>query len=147
MKPSPKCEAFVKDFEKCRLKAYLPTPNDVPTIGWGSTGPDIKLGMTWTQEQADARFTADLARFARKVSEAIGDTPTTQGEYDAMVSLAYNIGVAAFTRSTLARQHRDGNKKSAAEQFLRWVRQGSKVLPGLVRRRAAERLMYLGNLS
>ena len=56
----PRARALIKSYEQCRLTAYLPTPNDVPTIGWGATGPDIVLGMTWTQAQCDARFTTDL---------------------------------------------------------------------------------------
>lgn len=145
--PSKRCEAFIKGYEQCRLKAYLPTADDVPTIGWGSTGPDIKLGRVWTQEQADARFASDLAEFAAGVRKAIGDAPTKQCEFDALVSIAYNVGIAAISRSTLMRLHVDGDHKRAADQFLRWVYQKGKVLNGLVKRRTAERLMYLGETA
>jgi len=64
MTPSSKCIDFIKSFEQCRLTAYMPTPRDRPTIGWGTTGPDVRMGMTWTQAQADARFARDLADFA-----------------------------------------------------------------------------------
>ena len=80
MTPSTKCADFIKSFEQCRLKAYMPTPNDVPTIGWGSTGPDIRMGMAWTQEQADERFASDLAKFGAKVAGDIGNAPTTQAQ-------------------------------------------------------------------
>lgn len=142
MTPSPACEALIKGFETCVLHAYMPTPVDRPTIGWGSTGPDIGLGMTWTQDQADRRFAHDLDAFAAGVSDAIGDAPTTQGELDALVSLAYNIGLANFRGSTLLRLHRLGDRAGAAGQFARWTRQAGKVLHGLERRRAAEALLY-----
>jgi len=144
MTPSPACEALIKGFETCVLRAYMPTPNDRPTIGWGSTGPDIALGMTWTQAQADARFAHDLGEFAAGVADAIGAAPTTQGELDALVSLAYNIGLANFRGSTLLRLHRQGDHDGAAAQFARWTRQAGKVLHGLERRRAAEAKLYRG---
>jgi lysozyme len=142
--PSPACANLIKSFESCRLVGYLPTPNDVPTNGWGATGPDIHVGQHWTQAQADARFASDLAAFGVGVSRAIGDAPTLQREYDAMVSFAFNMGLAAFAQSTLLKFHKAGDHRDAANQFQLWVHQGAKVLPGLVRRRLAERDMYLG---
>lgn len=135
--------ALIKSFEKCRLQAYMPTPKDRPTIGWGSTGPDIKMGMTWTQAQADQRFAADLNKFERGVLLVIGATPTTQNQFDAMVSLAYNIGEDGFAKSSVARYHRAGDKKRAAASFALWNKQAGKVLGGLVRRRAEEAKLYL----
>jgi lysozyme len=151
MKPSPRCEAFIKAFEKCRLKAYLPTKNDVPTIGWGSTGPDIKLGMVWTQAQADARFAQDLARFGAGVLRLLDGAPTTQGQFDAMVSFAYNVGLdedadtkaEGFGDSTLLKKHKAGDYAGAAAQFKFWNKQKGVVLAGLTRRRADETAMYL----
>lgn len=146
MTPSTKITALIRDYEKCRLKAYMPTADDVPTIGWGSTGPDIKLGMTWTQAQADARFAADLARFAGKVSGLLGAAPTTQAQYDALVSFAYNVGYGdgGLKTSTLLRMHKAGDYVGAALQFARWNKQNGKVLNGLTKRRAAEAAIYRG---
>lgn len=144
MTPSTKCADFIKGYEACRLTAYLPTKHDVPTIGWGSTGPDIRLGMTWTQEQADARFASDLARFGAKVSDLIGSAPTKQNEYDAMVSLAYNIGQGNFASSTVLRKHKAGDHDGAAAAFALWNKQKGVVLNGLTKRRAAEAAMYRG---
>lgn len=146
MTPSTKIEAFIKGYEKCRLKAYLPTPNDVPTIGWGTTGPDVKLGMVWTQAQADARFAADLARFGGKVSALLGTAPTTQAQFDALVSFAYNVGYGegGLKTSTLLRMHKAGEYAGAAEQFARWNKQAGRVLNGLTTRRAAEADIYRG---
>jgi lysozyme len=145
LQPSRACIDLIKRFEQCRLHAYLPTPQDVPTIGWGSTGLDIRLGMTWTQEQADARFLLDVARFADKVEKLLQDgAATTQGEFDALVSLAYNIGTGNLASSTLLRMHKAGDKAGAAAQFARWNKQKGKVLNGLTIRRAAEASLYRG---
>ena len=140
--PSKRCKDLVKRKEQCRLTAYLPTPEDVPTIGWGSTGPDIKLGMKWTQAQADERFERDIAKFAAGVDKRIGAVDTTQGQFDAMVSLAYNIGLWAFEGSTLLRRHRAKRYAEAAETFAWWNKQKGKVLRGLTIRRAEEAAMY-----
>jgi lysozyme len=147
MTPSPKIIDFIKGYEKCRLKAYLPTKDDVPTIGWGSTGPDIKLGMVWTQAQADARFAADLARFSRNVSLLLGAAPTTQAQFDALVSFAYNVGYGegGLKTSTLLRMHKDGDYEGTAEQFKRWNKQKGRVLNGLTTRRSAEADIYRGD--
>lgn len=147
MTPSAKIAAFIKGYEGLRLKAYLPTPDDVPTIGYGSTGPDIKLGMTWTQAQADARFAADLAKFAGKVAALIGAVPTTQAQYDALTSFAYNVGYGdgGLKTSTLLRMHKEGDYAGAALQFPRWDKQKGKALAGLTKRRAAEAAIYRGD--
>ena len=142
MKTSQRGIDLIHSYEQLRLKAYMPTPNDRLTIGWGSTGPDIKMGMTWTKEQADARFARDLTRFEQTVRDAIADTPTTQNQFDAMVSLCYNIGGANFTSSTLVKKHNARDYAGAAEQFGRWNKQAGKVLNGLTRRRAEEAALY-----
>lgn len=152
MTPSKTCADFIKEFEKCRLKAYLPTPNDVPTIGWGATGRDIKLGMTWTQAQADDRFARDLAMRAAGVEHLLGGAPTTQGQFDALVSFAYNVGLdddadtlaEGLGDSTLLRKHKAGDYAGAAAEFAKWNKQKGKVLNGLTRRRQGEANMYKG---
>ena len=151
MKPSSDCNILIQSFESCarkmadgRFKAYLPTPDDVPTIGWGSTGPDITLATIWTKAQCDAHFAADLAAFATKVATLLGKSTTTQHQFDAMVSLAYNIGTAAFGGSSVLKWHRAGDHPAAAAAFSLWVKQKGKVLAGLVRRRHAEAALYLG---
>lgn len=144
MTPSTNCANLIKGYESCRLHAYLPTPHDVPTIGWGATGPDIHMGTVWTQKQADDTFTVMLAMFASHVTADIGKAPTLQREFDAMTSLAYNIGAAAFAGSSVLKYHKAGVKNLAADAFLLWDRQNGNVVSGLLRRRRAERAMYLG---
>jgi GH24 family phage-related lysozyme (muramidase) len=139
---------LIHSFEGLRLKAYPdPGTGGSPwTIGWGSTtdeqGRPIEPGTVWTRERADARFRQHLAQFEQAVWNALGDAPVTQNQFDAMVSLAYNIGRAAFRRSTLVRKHRAGDYAGAAREFLRWNRAGGRVMAGLTRRREAEARMY-----
>lgn len=135
---------LIKSFEGCRLEAY-PDPGtggDPWTIGWGSTGPGIRKGVVWTQEQADSRFREDVDAFAQGVTSLIGTAPTSQGQFDAMTSLAYNVGLGNFRESTLLRLHKEGDYAGAAAQFSRWNKAAGRVLPGLTRRRAAEAKLY-----
>lgn len=147
MTPGPKGEALCKGFETCVLHAYLPTPNDRPTIGWGETGPDIQLGMVWTQAQADNSFHARWTALGAAVDHLVAGHPTTQDQFDAMCSFAWNEGIHALATSTLLRKHNAGDFQGAADEFPRWNKQGVQVLRGLVRRRAAERSLYLGSAA
>ena len=145
----PQGLALIRQFEGCArlrpdgmVEAY-PDPGtggEPWTIGWGATGPGIGPGSVWTQQQCDARLESDVARHARDVAIALGDAPTTQAQFDALVSFHYNTG--AIARSTLLRRHLAGDYRAAAEEFARWNRAGGRVLKGLVRRRAAEARLY-----
>lgn len=141
--------ALIKEFEGLRLKAYL-CPAKVWTIGYGSTGPHVRPGMVITEAEAEHLLRGDLDRFEAGVEKAVGGTPTTDNEFSAMVSLAFNIGlgspkrgVSGFLTSSVLRRHLAGNKVLAAAAFLLWVKAGGKTLPGLVRRRGRERALYL----
>lgn len=146
-KPSFLCEALVKDAERLKLKAYKPTPVDRWTVGYGETGPHIGPGTVWTKERAEASFSKRLGWFASGVDQLLGDTPISQPQFDALVSLAYNIGVSNFANSTLLKQLKAGRKPDSATgpayQFLRWNKQKGKVLLGLVVRRWMERELFL----
>lgn len=147
MKTSQAGIDLIHSFESLRLKAY-PDPGSKDgkpvTIGWGSTGPDIKLGMTWTKEQADARFAKDLARFEIGVSRAVS-VDLKQNQFDALVSFAYNVGMANFLSSTLLKMLNEGYYSNAALQFLRWTKNDGVEMAGLVRRRKAEKALFLKN--
>jgi lysozyme len=145
--------ALLKSFEKCAFVGYLPTPDDKPTIGWGHCGPEVHVGLVWTQEQCDAQLEADLAWRERTLTDLLLGIPTTGDQFSAMCSLAYNIGFGdattvppfpGFSTSTVLRRHKLRNYSGAADAFLMWNKQKGRVLPGLTRRRAAERLLYLG---
>ena len=110
------------------------------TIGWGATGPGIGQNTVWTQAQCDARLKQDVARHAREVAAALGNAPTSQAQFDALVSFHYNTG--AIARATLTKYHRSGDFTRAAAEFARWNRGGGRVLKGLVRRRREEARLY-----
>lgn len=149
MSPSPVCEALIKSFESCRLTAFKPTPNDVWTIGWGRT-LGVRPGMTCSQADADGWFTHDLALFATGVTHELRGAATTQGQFDALVSFAYNVGLdddadsiaEGLGDSTLLRKHLAGDYEGAAAEFAKWNKQAGMVLNGLTRRRAAEAALY-----
>ncbi len=148
--------ALIQRFEGCaRLRtdgmvAAYPDPGtggEPWTIGWGATGRDHFHGgrigphTVWTQAQCDARLAQDLKRYAADVARALGDAPTSQNQFDALVSFHYNTG--AIARATLTQKHLAGDFQGAAREFARWNRAGGRVLKGLVRRRAAEAELYL----
>jgi lysozyme len=131
--------ALVKQFEGLRLTAYL-CPAKVWTIGYGSTGPHVKPGMVISEADAEALLCADLSRFEQAVAKA---TPAaTQPQFDAMVCLAFNIGIGGFLKSSVLRWHKTGEHRRAAEAFGLWNKAGGRVLPGLMRRRVAEAELY-----
>lgn len=139
-------EGYAKDIGGGRVEAY-PDPasgGDPWTIGYGSTGPDVKRGTVWTYEQAEERLAADVRRFAAGVAAALGGAATTQSQFDALVSFAYNVGLANLKSSTLLRKHKAGDKSGAAAEFGKWVNASGKRMTGLVRRRAAEAALYRG---
>ena len=148
---SPAGIALIQKWEGCAkrrtdgcFEAY-PDPGtggDPWTIGWGTTGRDIVPGLVWTQTECDARFERELQRFVREVAAAIGEAPTTQGQFDALISFHYNTG--AIRKATLTRLHKAGDHAGAAVEFGKWVNAGGKRLAGLVRRRAEEAKLYAG---
>lgn len=140
---------LIHSFESFQQLAYRdPGSKDgLPiTIGWGSTrdeqGKPIRLGDVWTRERADARFADDLADFTADVLKAVAPAPVTQGQLDALVSFAYNVGIDAFRSSTLLKMHKAGDYAGAKAQFARWCKNDGQTLKGLVRRRAAEAALY-----
>jgi GH24 family phage-related lysozyme (muramidase) len=99
--------------------------------------------MTITQEEAERLLANRLEReFEAGVLKMIGDAPTTENQFSALVSLAYNIGVGALGRSTVLKRHLDGDYEGAAKAFAMWNKGGGRVLKGLVRRRKEEADLY-----
>ncbi|AMX20152.1 Lysozyme RrrD [Acinetobacter pittii] len=136
---------LISSFEDTRLKAYDDGVG-VWTIGIGTTvypnGMKVKESDTCTLDQAKSYFKQDLAKFEKTVNDSV-KVALTQNQFDALVSLTYNIGSGAFKGSTLLKLLNKGDYKDAADQFLAWKKAGGKVLPGLVRRREAERTLFL----
>jgi len=132
---------LVKDFEGCKLAAYL-CPAGVPTIGFGSTGSHVRMGMRISQGEADELLLEDLERFEEGVERLVGNASTSDNQFAAMVSLAFNIGLDAFAGSTVLKRHKLGNHIGASNAFVRWNKARGKVVPGLIRRREAEARLY-----
>lgn len=134
----------LKDFEQCHLDAYWDGAGKVWTIGWGHTGPDVYEGLGITQNQADLLLEDRLKNeFEPAVRKAL-KLDTTQGQFDAMVVFAYNVGVGAFKNSTLLRRVNEGRMDGASNEFGKWVYAGGVRRLGLARRREAERQLFLG---
>ena len=143
MKLSQRGINLIKKFEGYSSKAYPdPATGGAPwTIGYGTT-KGVKPGMVITAQQAEKMLRDDVAKFESGVSSLI-TAPTTQGQFDAMVSLAYNIGLGNFGKSTLLKKHNARCYTCAADQFRVWNRANGKVMNGLTKRRAAEREVYM----
>jgi lysozyme len=145
MRVSPDGIVAIKGFEGFSSVAY-PDPGSADgnpwTIGYGSTGPDIVPGMTITEPQAVDRLRADLVKFEKGV-ESLVTVPLTQGQFDACVSLVYNIGLQAFKNSTLLRKLNRGAYSSVPTEILRWDKNDGKTMPGLTKRRKREVQMWL----
>ncbi|MEB3288639.1 MAG: lysozyme [Leptolyngbya sp.] len=137
--------ALIKHFEGLRTTAYQDAVG-VWTIGYGHTSmagpPVVYPGMTITTAEADAILQQDLDLFEQGVSQAL-TIPTDENPFSALVSFAFNVGLSAYRNSTLLRKHNAGDFPGAAAEFPRWVYAEGEVLPGLVRRRDAERALYL----
>lgn len=164
MTPSPACFAIINGDEQCRLTSYpdpgselgkvllLPVVQRPPrwwtlpghpwTVGWGSTGADIGPGTTWTQEQADRRRDISVGYAAYWVNRLV-TKPLRQCEFDALVSLVYNVGPTEFQSSHMLQKLNAGDVAGAAEEFIGWDHSNGVVLPGLTKRRAQERTLFL----
>ena len=146
---------LVAEFEGCLKKVGpdqygpYPCPAKVPTIGIGTTvynetGRKVTLSdLPITRAKAEDLLGFDLGvKYAPAVRRAVKKFQTVN-QYGACVSMAYNVGTAGFSRSTLCWLINQGQHAKATDEFLKWTRGGGRVLPGLVRRRKAERAMFL----
>ncbi|EPI4792777.1 TPA: lysozyme [Klebsiella oxytoca] len=148
MQTSPEGIALIKGFEGCRLTAYPdPGTGGAPwTIGYGWTypvdGKPIKPGMKIDQATADRLLKTGLVSYENDVQKLV-KVKLTQNQFDALVSFAYNVGSRALSTSTLLKKLNAGDNKGAADEFLRWNKAGGKEMPGLTKRRKAEREVFL----
>lgn len=136
---------LIKKWEGCRLTSYLCSAG-VWTIGYGLTSAagiiPVKPGMKITQEQADEYLVASLVKYEAAVQKALRRSPN-QNQFDACVSLCFNIGPGAFAGSSIVRRFNEGDARGAADAFRLWNKAGGKVLQGLVNRREDERALFL----
>lgn len=138
-----KGETLIKGFEELRLKGYI-CPAGKPTIGWGHVilpGEPYRVGGTISLDEAIRLLDRDTNRFELCVNKTV-KAPLTQNQFDALTSLAFNIGEAKFKESSLLRALNNGQMDVAAAKFMQWVFAGKRKLKGLVRRRAAEKALF-----
>ena len=156
-------------FEGCRNKAYL-CPAHIWTIGYGHVlyQDQIRLPMArvegkevamirkeyplraedarvWSQEEIDQLFRTDVGTFERGVLRLVPGVSGRQGSFDALVSFAFNAGLGNLQRSQIRMRANRGDWEGAAEALMDWTKGGGKVLPGLVKRRQAEKALFLTN--
>lgn len=124
--------------EGYKENAYLPLAGDIPTIGFGTTS-GVKLGDRTTPEKALQMALKDINNFEGALKQCV-KVPLTQGEYDAYISLSYNIGSGNFCRSTLVKKLNGQDYEGACKEILRWDKFKGKRLPGLTKRREEEYL-------
>lgn len=138
-RPDGSCVAYL---DKLAGKKYWsPGYKGLWTIGYGCT-EGVTEGMVWTQAQATKRLQVEIAKHEVAVSKMI-KKPINQNQFDAIVSLSYNIGSGAVSKSSVVRKFNEGDVAGAADAFLAYNKAGGKVYPGLVTRRAAERKLFL----
>jgi lysozyme len=146
MKTSEDGVDLIKHFEGLRIKAYQDIAG-VWTIGWGHTGKGAIPGMSIGIEEAEDLLRHDVALAESIVKMATAGMMVTQGQFDALVSFAFNLGGPKLMQSSLLKKMRAGNLAGAAEEFLKWTKAtvaGKKIdVPGLVARRTAERELFL----
>lgn len=142
MDASPACYALIKHFEGCRLTAYADSVG-VWTIGYGHT-KGVTRGQTITEAEADDLLRQDVAVAESGVRRNV-KVPLTQGQFDALVSFVFNLGSEQLAESTLLRKLNASRYEEASAEFSRWVHAGGVELPGLVKRRAAERALFDSN--
>ena len=147
MKASDACLAIIREFEGFSAKPYR-CPAGVPTIGYGSTRyedgrPVAMSDAPIDRERANAIMRATLAKEYEPAVARYVTAPLTQPQFDALVDFAYNAGAQNLRTSTLLKKVNAKDYSGAAEEFGKWVYGGGKVLPGLVRRRAAEKALFL----
>jgi len=161
---------LMHQFEGCRNKPYL-CPAHIWTIGYGhvlyqeqirlpmmrpegKTKADIPMirkemplrpedSRVWSKQEIEELFATDVASFERGVLRLVPGVVSRQGSFDALVSISYNFGLGNLQRSTIRMKANRGEWEAAAEAFMMWTKGGGKELPGLVRRRKAERVLFL----
>lgn len=131
---------MIKDFEGLRLTAYKCSAG-IWTIGWGHTD-GVKQGDKITLEQAEEMYRVDT-HIRREAVDAVVDVELTNGQFSALVSLCFNIGNSAFTKSTLVKKLNEGDMLGAAMEFQKWSKIGPDRSKGLLRRRFLEAAEFL----
>lgn len=143
---APEAIDLIRAFEGFSAEVYRDSAG-LATIGIGHL---IRRGEAFdgpiTEDRAEDLLRRDLA-WARRAVQRLTRVDLDDGEFGALTSLVFNIGSGAFQRSTLRMKLNRGERRAAADEFPKWRRAGGRVIPGLVRRRAAERQLFLSGLE
>lgn len=138
---------YVLEYFEGRCNESYPDPathGDPWTIGVGHTGPEVCKGLLWADELIDKTLSADLLRFESAVVAMVDGREVTQGQFDALVLFAFNVGPANLAGSTLMRKFKAGDVGGAAAEFSRWDKANGQSMRGLRKRRVAERELFNG---
>lgn len=150
METSERGKEFIAQHENIRLKAYR-DPVGIWTIGIGHTaaaGPPKPVpGMVITRKEVLEILEKDLSRFESAINDLFKHIELKQHEFDAISSFTFNVGAGALQRSSFYSYMKRGEKTVAANSLLAWVKAGKRTLPGLIKRRRAERLLFLGQMK
>lgn len=162
MRISDKAKEMIKHHEGVRFKPYR-CPALLWTIGVGHVlyndqaklklderaSYDIKLpdNRIWTKQEIDAILVQDLARFEQGVARYCPSSIYNQGQFDALVSFSFNVGLGSLQKSTLRMKYNRGEIQSAADEFFKWAKVNGKVLKGLMNRRTDERALFLSQVG
>jgi GH24 family phage-related lysozyme (muramidase) len=145
LRTSPRGINLIKQFEGLKLEAYV-CPAGVLTIGYGHTSaagaPVVIKGMKITREEAERIVRADIDKFEDGVEKLVEGVNLNVCQFDALVSLAFNIGLGAFKKSTLLKKIKAGEFDAVPAQLMRWNKAGGRELEGLTRRRRAEAALW-----
>jgi lysozyme len=139
MEVSQKLIDFTRQSEGFRAKPYM--DNGSLAIGYGHHGPEVKPGLVWTEEQADAAQREDFAEFGKQVEHLV-KVPLTQGQFDALVDFVYNLGSGRLEESTLLKLLNQRAYVGASQQFLRWDNNNGKPDDNLLARRRQELQLF-----
>lgn len=131
--------------EGYRSDAYVPVAGDIPTIGFGTT-ENVRMGDKTTPERALVQLLKDSNKFEKAIKKCVS-VPLYQYEYDAYIELSYNIGPAAFCKSSIVKSLNSGDYAGACKGILKWDKFNGKPLPGLTKRRQKEYQQCLGSVD
>ncbi len=141
MKTSAEGLALIKKFEGLELEAYKCAAG-VWTIGYGHT-KDVQPGDVWSESHASHMLEVELEEFEEYINDNV-TVALSQNQFDALVSWVYNLGPANLKASTMLKVLNSGDYEGVPAQIKRWNKAGGKVLQGLIRRREAEALLFIG---
>jgi lysozyme len=135
---------LIREFEGCALKSYQDQAG-IWTCGWGTTGKDIGPDTQWTQEEADERLDAHIQEVCKEVLALLVNQNLSANQFSALVCFTYNVGCGNLKQSTLLHCINTYHIDDAANEFEKWDKCAGVVNAGLVRRRQAERDLFLAS--